>query len=143
MNNSNTNAGGWDSSNMKSWLNSTVFALLPQELQNGILAVDKTCQQGKADSGATTTSTNNKLWLPSAREIFGGSNYESSGLVYTTQFSVPSARIKFNNNGTTSTWWTRSASSTDTSSFRRVKDNGGADSSTAYISIGVVFGFCT
>lgn len=143
MNNSDTNAGGWDSSVMKSWLNSTVFSLLPQELQNGILAVDKTCQQGSADSGATTTSTNNKLWLPSAREIFGGSNYESSGLVYTTQFSEGNARIKFDNNGSTKSWWTRSAISANAITFRGVNIGGSARSSSASGSLGVVFGFCT
>lgn len=143
MNNSGTNAGGWDSSIMKSWLNSTVFALLPQELQNGILAVDKTCQQGKADSGTTTTSTNNKLWLPSAREIFGGSSYESSGLVYTTQFSSANARIKFDNTGATKSWWTRSASSAYTGHFRSVNSYGSVNDSYANYSYGAVFGFCT
>lgn len=143
MSYSNTNAGGWDSSVMKNWLNNTVFTLLPQELQNGILAVDKTCQQGSADSGATTTSTNNKLWLPSAREIFGGSDYESSGLVYTTQFSTASARIKFNSNGSASGWWTRSANSTNSSYFRFVCHDGSVSGNNAYSSYGVVFGFCT
>lgn len=143
MNNSRTNTGGWDSSVMKSWLNSTAFALLPQELQNGILAVDKTCQQGSADSGTTTISTNNKLWLPSAREIVGGSNYESSGLIYTTQFPTASARIKFNNNGTTSGWWMRSASSTSTDYFRNVYSSGSVSNFYANSSYGVVFGFCT
>lgn len=143
MNTSSTNAGGWDSSAIKSWLNSTVFALLPQELQNGILAVDKTCQQGSADSGATTTSTNNKLWLPSAREIFGGSSYESSGLVYTAQFSAQNARIKFDNNGITSNWWTRSAHSDNTGSFRFVGNGGTVSYGSASNSNGVTFGFCT
>lgn len=143
MNNSSTNAGGWDSSLMKSWLNSTVFALLTQELQNGILAVDKTCQQGKADSGTTTISTNNKLWLPSAREISGESSYESSGLVYATQFSSANARIKFDNTGATRSWWTRSAYSTTTSNFRYVSPSGSVGTAGATNSCGAVFGFCT
>jgi hypothetical protein len=137
MNSSNTTTGGWGSTAMRTYLKNTIKPLIPAAVAAGIKEVTKySYSVDPANINATTTDD---VWIPSFREIFGGTLYESSGSVYTDLFDSASARIK-NLNGSAYNWWLRSARST--SSFCCVKNAGGEYSVSAGSTRGVALGFC-
>ena len=138
MNSSNVTTGGWPATAMRSWLLSDVMTTLPTVVQNNIKTVDKTYYDYGSSSTATSTDT---IWIPSYREVFGGTSMEGSGAVYSSLFTGSAARVKYNSSGSASTWWLRSASSGY--SFYVVYSGGSYNNGTAGSSSGVVFGFCT
>lgn len=72
MNSKDTNKGGWEKSEMRTYLNSDVLAQLPDDLKQVIVAVDKkTNNAGKTKSDASVSTTSDKLWLVSAVEMYG------------------------------------------------------------------------
>ncbi|MCI1665317.1 MAG: DUF6273 domain-containing protein [Atopobiaceae bacterium] len=76
MNDSGTMDGGWESSDMRSWLASDGMALLPSDLTSRIVAVDKlTNNTGAAYDSSCVTTTSDSLWLLSAREVVGDINW--------------------------------------------------------------------
>lgn len=134
------NTGGWASTTMRSWLQGTVFQNLPAEMQNAIKEVNKTYYNKTTNE---TLSAQDKLWIPSVREIYG-ENVEDSGCDYTEIFKDNLSRIKKNSSGQTDNWWLRTADLDSTTSFYYVyKYGGGKRVTTANIELGVVFGFCT
>lgn len=72
MNSDYTNYGGWEASEMRSWLDGTVFPMLPSDLQSAIVSVEKkTNNKGYDPVSSDVTSTSDRLWLLSECEIFG------------------------------------------------------------------------
>lgn len=75
MNPSATNEGGWESSEMRQYLNEHLFAQLPADLQTVIAPVNKfTNNVGfgvDLDDGTAVTGTSDKLWLFSLCEVIG------------------------------------------------------------------------
>jgi len=138
MNSTATTAGGWEASAMRSWLSNTVLPLIPTEVQAAIKEVRKYSDTyGSAIVHDQTTS--DKLWIPSAREMFGGSYYEQTGPIYSEVFYNARSRIKYDQSGFTNNWWLRSTYS-DTI-FRRVGNSGDSNSGVANAFAGVVLGF--
>lgn len=69
-------------SSLRDWLNNDVFnTVFPQILKDNIVAVSKysSCYDILRDKNYITQD---KLWLPSARELTGGSSYETIGPIY-------------------------------------------------------------
>ena len=74
MNSTNTNAGGWPASSMRSYLSTDIYNALPADLQSIIIDTKVVSGHGTSDS-ANFTSTD-KLYLLDAREVYGTSyNY--------------------------------------------------------------------
>lgn len=76
MNNKSSSAGGWKSSDMRTWLNETMISQFPDDLKNQIVSVSKqTNNTGKvetlAEANSAVTATTDKLWLFSPIEILG------------------------------------------------------------------------
>lgn len=149
MNSTATSEGGWAASEMRSWLSGTVLPLLPAEVQAAIKEVRK--YSGNYEDGAIVKDgsvTADKLWIPSYHELNMGTDHETQGATYSTSLypsgtasSTRPYRVKYNQSGSGSNWWLRSASAA--TGFRRVdssgkETNGGADNSIT----GVVLGFC-
>lgn len=134
--------GGWEHSEMRTWLNDTVLPTLPAEVQAGIKEVRKHSDYIVPGESAVThdQQTSDKLWIPSAREVFGGSSYEQTGPVYSGMFKDAASRIKYSQTGSADRWWLRSAGSAN--GFRIVGSYGGAGTNGADGSCGVVLGFC-
>lgn len=66
------NLGGWEGSELRSWLNVNVCNSLSDELRTRIVAVDKrTNNVGHTVEVASVTSTLDKLWIPSLVEVTG------------------------------------------------------------------------
>lgn len=141
MNPSSTSSGGWSSSGMRSWLSETVFPLLPSELQGAIKEVRKYSDTYENGAIVHDQQTSDKLWIPSAREVFGGISYEQTGADYTTFFTSNAIRVRYNSFINGSSWWLRSAATA--SSFRAPGPNGSSGGySGATSTYGVVLGFC-
>ena len=138
MNSSNTTTGGYPASAMKSYMNSTIKALIPAALAKYIKPAMKVSRQkGPSDTDLTTAET---VWIPSYREIFGGTSYEQSGPIYSSIYKDSASRIK-TRSGSADSWWLRSANSS--TAFRYVYNYGGNYGDLASSSYGVVLGFST
>jgi len=147
MNSSNTNAGGWEASGLRTWLQSDFYATLPNDAKNVIVSVNKTYYDSL--DGSTESCVDN-VWIPSYREIL--KPLEDSGVSYTALFgnntNGNSNCIKHFSNGTASTWWLRSSYSLYEGAFCNIRSNGAGDSGAAdnykaNKAHGVVLGFCT
>ena len=130
MNTTSTNVGGWKDSEMRTYVNSTIYEALPSELQNVIVSTKVISGHGST-AGETNFETQDKLYLLSAHEVYedGTSRKISS---YDTAYNTTkqldyyknqgittssySGAIKQNNEGN-SYWWLRSADSGSTERF--------------------------
>lgn len=142
MNTTGTNAGGYSASAMKTTVMG-YYDRLPSTLKSMIVPVSKISRDYNGGSPQDLTSIE-ILWIPSYREIFGGSSYEQSGPVYSSLFSSSTTRIKKRyGTGSASSWWLRSANTTSSYNFRCVNSDGDSNRYGASSTDGVVVGFCT
>ena len=72
MNSTDTNAGGWEASQMRAYLNGDWRTQLPQDLDAVIVPVDKLSNNvGETDAVSAVTTTSDALWLFSLSELAG------------------------------------------------------------------------
>ena len=139
MNSSNTNAGGWNNSAMRTRM-STYLSQLPAALRNVIKTVNKRTSAGNQSSSIQTTQ--DKLFLLSEIEIFGATTYSFAGEGTQYEYYAAGNTTIKKVNGSADTWWERSPYGGSTGSFCCVGISGNASFSGASASIGVSFGFC-
>lgn len=141
MNFKDITKGGWADCECRKFLSDTIYGQIPENVRNKIVAVDKTYTA--TGSSSSTATVSDKLWIPSAREIYGGSSYENTGIDYTDFFTGNSVRIKHTGLLTNNAfyWWLRSVYSSIY--FRNVSTTGSVSNNSASSSFGVVLGFCT
>lgn len=147
MNSSNTNAGGWTSSAMRTSTMQTLLGQLPDEVKAVIKPVNKLTSAGEQSTTINTTS--DSLFLLSEIEVFGTRSYSVAGegtqyAYYRDIANTAAKRVKKLSNGTGSAygWWLRSPRASNSANFCSVYYDGGAYLSTASYSNGVAFGFC-
>ncbi len=165
MNSDDDNSGGWESSEMRSWLASEGMDLLPEELQDVIVAVDKlTNNVGETEDVSSVTTTSDELWLFSYVELAGEMDtsayneqshyminiYSSEGSQYQL-FSDCGVTASHNPNdilvktyqGGTCWWWQRSPDVDYSTAFKCTYFNGNPYLSyLADNSYAVIPGFC-
>ena len=160
MNSYYTNAGGWEASQMRSWLASDVMAILPDDLKGSIVSVDKlTNNAGETESASSVTATSDKLWLYSSTELWGNIEWCSSSY-YNEILNAEGSEYKLFRDmdvdsdgsngilvkmidGTSCYWWERSPYLNYSSAFYVVNIDGYPnDGDHAAIGHGVVPGFC-
>ena len=140
MNSTDTNSGGWPASEMRTYVNNTIYNTLPLELKNVI--IDTTVISGHGSiTGEMNFTSIDKLYLLSTHEVWedtdGNTNsgidrhdaaynqtrqldyYKNAG-VTTSNYS---GAIK-QNNGSNSKWWLRSANAINYNSFYIVIEYG-------------------
>lgn len=149
MNATNTNAGGWHSSVMRTSTMVTLFSQLPANLQAVIKLVNKKASAGSQSSSITTST--GRLWLFSEVEVDNTATavYVNEGVQYDywktiKDGTVSVKRIKYLSNGVGSGrgWWLRSPNTSSSVTFRCVDSAGGVVSDAASVTYGVSFGFC-
>jgi hypothetical protein len=135
--------GGWGKSEMRTYLAETIWAKIPAELQAVIKEVKKkSCIYDTSGTKVANDETTDKLWIPSVREVFNNSNYETEGPSYTGVFTNNTSRMRYKPGASNASyWWERSANST--SNFRDVDNSGTDNNYGASSSDGVLLGFCT
>jgi len=157
MNTSNTNSGGWASSNMRTALcgtslssySGTFIAVLPAALRAVLKSVTKyTDNTGNSSAASAVTATTDYIFLLSEYEVFGSISYgnsnESSKQAQYAYYSAGNSKIKYQH-GSTSTaalWWLRSPLSSNSTSFVRVTTDGTVNYYGANYSSGFAPGFC-
>jgi len=134
-------AGGWEHSDMRAYLKETVKQLIPETVRNAIVPVTKVSSTytggAKVKDGQTTTDD---VWIPSNHEVGFGTDYETTGAVYSGKFTSNVSRIK-KRNGSAKYWWLRSVN--DANYFRLVYSDGYSYNFNANHVYGVALGFCT
>ena len=139
------NWGGWEFTKMRKNLQGELFAALPPELQNSIKPVIKLCDFGRYYPDEMN-STNDTLWIPSARELNG----ETYGTVATHGqgepypiFNLASSRIKWScRDNNRVAYWTRSSDRNSSHNYRYVDMRGNVAGNSGANSMAVAFGFC-
>ena len=129
--------GGWEKSEMRSYLIDTIKPLISDTVRNAIKSVTKT-QSGYNTSGNSfTQTTTDDIWIPSYNEIFG-----SSSLYYPLFQNTDANRVKKKSGSTSaSEWWLRSVY--NSIAFHIMYKTGDYAGFSPYYSSGVALGFCT
>ena len=123
MNATNTNAGGWEKSELRGRLNTgDLWSLLPSELQSKVKAVTKmTDNQGGGKAG-TPTATTDKVFLLSATEVWG--DMQSDGTQYEYYKSNGVTTSNYSGASSSNYHWTRSVYPGNSAGFRFVANSG-------------------
>ena len=150
FNSTNTNVGGWKDSELRTYVNGTIYNALPSELQSAIATTKVISGHGNT-SGEANFETQDKLYLLSGHEVYedGASNkistsdtsynntkqldyYKNQGV---TTGSYAGAKKQYN--GRNDYWWLRSANSYIADGFLAVLSTGDWSGSSARASDGV------
>ena len=138
FNSTSTNVGGWKASEMRTFVNETIYNKLPSELQN-VITTTKVISSHGATEGETNFETQDKLYLLSAHEVWEDgvhekiskydtsySNtkqldyYKSQGI--TAEDNIAGAIKQYN--GSNDYWWLRTTMSVETTLFYYVDKDG-------------------
>lgn len=148
------NIGGWDKSEMRSWLNTTVWSYLPFKFRVMVSTVNVWASSGGGtDSLDDMVCSKDNIFLLSIVDVFG----TQSPYVWNAEYGnvaqqractyFINQKIKYSRNVTESGngewWWLRTPErGGSTSHFRNVNHGGGSGYGIAYDSGGVAFGLC-
>lgn len=158
MNASNTNSGGWKSSQMRtnicgtslSSYFGTIIAVIPEALRAVLKSVTKYTDNtgGGSTAASAVTATTDYFFLLSEYEVFGSISYansnESSKQAQYAYYSAGNSKIKYKHNGTSTAarWWLRSPRASSSGIFVFVGTGGSDYHDYASYSIGFAPGFC-
>ena len=157
MNTSQSNSGGWASSNMRTAIcgtslssySGTILAVIPAELRAVLKSVTKyTNNTGNSTAASAVTATTDYFFLLSEYEVFGSTTYansnEASKQAQYAYYSAGNSKIKYKHNATSTaaTWWLRSPRASYSSTFVSVYTDGTVSNGYADYSIGFAPGFC-
>ena len=126
-----TNVGGWRDSELRTYVNGTIYNALPNDLQN-VITTTKVISGHGSTSGETNFETQDKLYLLNAQEVLDGNAFDTSvgttkQLDYYKNQGVTTdnyaGAIK-QYNGSNGYWWLRSAASAMAYTFLTVRGNG-------------------
>lgn len=151
MNTSNTNSGGWNSSNMRTALcgtslssySGTFIGVLPAALRAVLKSVTKyTNNTGHSTAASAVTATTDYIFLLAEYEVFGSATHaNSTEASYQSQYAYYTAgnsKIKYKHSSTPTAafWWLRSPYFIDSYGFVIVYTDGTALTSDAGYSYG-------
>ena len=157
MNSSNTNSGGWKSSQMRTTIcgtsltsySGTIIAVIPAALRAVLKSVTKyTDNTGNSSAASAVTATTDYFFLLSEYEVFGSISYgnsnESSKQKQYDYYSAGNSKIKYRHDATTTAvyWWLRSPYASSSTGFVSVYTVGTVSGSDASYSDGFAPGFC-
>ena len=131
FNSTKTNVGGWRDSELRTYVNGTIYSSLPSDLQNVITSTKVISGHGST-SGETNFETQDKLYLLNAQEVWSTNDrdtsvgtskqldyYKNQGV---TTDNYAGAIKQYNGSG--AYWWLRSANSRITDNFLYVFNTG-------------------
>lgn len=124
MNATNTNAGGWEASELRGRLNSgDLWALLPSDLQSKVKPVTKMTDNQGGGSAGTPSATTDKVFLLSSTEVYG--DLDSDGTQYEYYQSKGVTKSSYSGAATGYAHRTRSVNPHGTAYFCCVYGTGG------------------
>lgn len=142
MNSSNTNAGGYPASAMKTYVETNIYDKLPSDLKAIVSPVKKKCYT-TYNQANSLSEANYNVWLLAEAEVFDSVSYtigNGEGTKYPI-FTDNASRVK-KVNGSVYNWWLRSAYSSTSTRFVYVFLGGNVQSHNASNSYGVAVGLC-
>ena len=157
MNTSNSNSGGWASSNMRTAIcgtslssySGTIIAVIPAALRAVLKSVTKyTNNTGNSSAASAVTATTDYFFLLSEYEVFGSTTYansnEASKQAQYSYYSAGNSKVKYNHSATSTAvyWGLRSPFASSSMYFGLVSTDGTVSNSYAAYSYGFAPGFC-
>ena len=140
MNLINTNDGGWNDSEMRTKTLPAILAKMPENIRNGIRAVNKrTATKGHS---STIKTASDKLFTFSEMEVYGSATLSSSGEGKQYDYYKAGNRKVKKVGSTASWWWLRSPYEGTSDYFCAVSESGSVGNDYATGENGVCFGFC-
>ncbi len=132
FNSTSTNVGGWKDSELRTYINETIYNTLPSDLQK-IIAITKVISGHGSTVGEINFETQDKIYLLSTKELFSKSAdrdtidletkqldyYKNQGL---TMSNYKGLIKKFNESD--SIWWLRSSNSNYSNVFLYINSDG-------------------
>ena len=123
MNATDTNAGGWEKSELRGRLNTgDLWSLLPAEIQSKAKAVTRMTDNKGGGSAGTPSATTDKVFLLSSTEVWG--NLDSDGTQYEYYASKGVSTSNYSGASLGNLRWTRSVRPSYPTNFRIVGSNG-------------------
>ena len=127
MNSSSTNTGGWQSSGVRTYVNSTVYNAIPTNLKNAI--IDTSVVSGHGSDESTNFTTTDKIYLLSLKEA--GINYSRDSarsntrvMDYYSANNNVADKIKYDSSNDATYWWLRTPSSNSSNYFYTISNTG-------------------
>lgn len=158
MNSSQTNSGGWKSSQMRTKIcgtslssySGTIIAVIPAALRAVLKSVTKyTNNTGNSSSASAVTATTDYFFLLSEYEVFGSTTYanrnEASKQAQYSYYSAGNSKVKYNHSATSTAvyWELRSPNASSSTHVVIVIANGAVNGyGPANYSYGFAPGFC-
>ena len=157
MNGSNTNSGGWESSQMRnnicgtslSSYSGTIIAVIPAALRAVLKPVIKyTNNTGNSMEASAVTATTDYFFLLSEYEAFGsvvyGNTNEASKQAQYAYYSAGNSKIRYNHSATSTDvdWWLRTPCASSSTNFALMNKGGGFSNTDAVYVSGFAPGFC-
>lgn len=150
MNNAQNNAGGWNSSLMRTSICPAFKNAMPSDLQAVLKTVTKYSDNtgGGSDTASYVTATTDTVFLLAEFEVFGARSYANSAEKnYQAQYawySAGNSKVRYRHSATSSTanWWLRSVRADCSNSFCIVITSGSAHRTIANSSFGFAPAFC-
>lgn len=137
---SNINAGGWQNSDIRTYLNGTFKAGLPDAIRNNLKALTIKTSAGSQSSSLNTTE--DYVWLPRGYELIG----TTSAYILTAEnqycrqypiFATADQRIR-THNGSAYSWWLSSPCTTNNTQYTIIGATGAINSMNALSTGGIV-----
>ncbi|MBD9115445.1 hypothetical protein EGP95_06700 [bacterium] len=136
FNSTKTSVGGWKDSELRTYVNGTIYNALPSELQN-VISLTKVISGHGSTSGETNFETQDKLYLLNAQEVWNGNLFDTSvGTSRQLDYYKKQGVTKDNYagaikqyNGSNDYWWLRSARCYGTTYFLTAENSGSGLSS--------------
>lgn len=155
MNSNGSNAGGWNGSEMRTYVNSSAFLdLFPSDWKSCLAMLKVKAMNGGNQSGTTLVESADKMFLFAEKEYYGAVSKSSATegnalnqLDYYANLGVNLSNYSALRKGATPTttsysyYWERSTGASGADGFCSVSSYGRADSSSADSADGVVVGF--
>ena len=141
MNNTNSNSGGWEASQMRKNIMPLIKAAFPADLKAVIKPSTIFTTQGTGNGACTATE--DEVFLLAEYEVFGArtnaSTQESTYLKQYSYYSAGNSKVKYKHNATSTAayWWERSPTSGISTSFCSVYTDGDATAFVTFRSAGV------
>lgn len=157
MNTSNSNSGGWASSNMRTAIcgtslssySGTIIAVIPAALRAVLKSVTKyTNNSSDPSAESAVTATTDYFFLLSEYEVFGkidiGDQNESTKQAQYSYYRAGNRKVKYKHSETSTAvrWWLRSPFANRSTHFVDVLTDGAVSGGTAESSRGFAPGFC-
>ena len=142
MNATDTNAGGWEKSELRGRLNSgDLWSLLPSELQSKVKSVKKMTDNKGGGTAGTPSATTDKVFLLSSTEVWGDLDHDGTQYEYYKSKGV--TRSNYSGASSSDYHWTRSVYPSHSTYFRNVYSDGdrGSHGATSTLYVFPAFSF--